>query len=477
MLTIFINKLTSGVTVVTINSRTIEKSSYTYEELAEKNKAYVWHPFTQMKDYLEEDPVIIERGEGRKLYDVNGNEYWDGVSSIWLNVHGHQVPELDEAIREQLNKIAHSTMLGLANVPSILLAEKIIEVVPDGLKKVFYSDSGSTAVEIAIKMAFQYWQHKGKPKKQRFVTLKEAYHGDTIGAVSVGAIDLFHQVYSSLLFDAIKMPYPYTYRSPYGNNKEEIVKSHLEEMEELLKEKHEEVAAIIVEPLMQGAGGMITMPKGYLKGLRDLCTKYNVLFITDEVATGFGRTGKMFACEHENVTPDILTAGKGLTGGYLPIAVTVTTDEIYNAFLGEYEEQKTFFHGHSYTGNPLGCAVAIANLELYEKTNLIEEVARKTDYVAAQLEKLFAYKHVGDIRQCGLMVGIELVKNKETKEAFDWTERVGVQVCKRSRELGMILRPLGNTIVFMPPLASTFEEIDDMLRILYKAISDVTEGE
>lgn len=342
MLTIFINKLTLGVTIVTINSKTIEKSSYTYEELAEKNKAYVWHPFTQMKDYLEEDPVIIERGEGRKLYDVNGNEYWDGVSSIWLNVHGHQVPELDEAIREQLNKIAHSTMLGLANVPSILLAEKIIEVVPDGLKKVFYSDSGSTAVEIAIKMAFQYWQHKGKRKKQRFVTLKEAYHGDTIGAVSVGAIDLFHQVYSSLLFDAIKMPYPYTYRSPYGNNREEIVKSHLEEMEELLKEKHEEVAAIIVEPLMQGAGGMITMPKGYLKGLRDLCTKYNVLFITDEVATGFGRTGKMFACEHENVTPDILTAGKGLTGGYLPIAVTVTTDEIYNAFLGEYEEQKTF---------------------------------------------------------------------------------------------------------------------------------------
>ena len=242
----------------------------------------------------------------------------------------------------------------------------------------------------------------------------------------------------------------------------------------LLKEKHDEVAAIIVEPLMQGAGGMITMPKGYLKGLRDLCTTYNVLFITDEVATGFGRTGKMFACEHENVTPDILTAGKGLTGGYLPLAITVTTDEIYDAFLGSYEEQKTFFHGHSYTGNPLGCAVAIANLELYEKTNLVKDVAYKAEYVGKQLEALYEYKRVGDIRQCGLMVGIELVKNKETKEPFEWTERVGVEVCKRSRELGMILRPLGNTIVFMPPLASQIDEIDEMLNILYQAIADVT---
>ncbi|MGI2731212.1 adenosylmethionine--8-amino-7-oxononanoate transaminase [Bacillus cytotoxicus] len=476
MLTLFVNKLTLGVTIMTVSSRAREKIPYTYEELAEKNKAYVWHPFTQMKDYIAEDPVIIERGEGRKLYDVHGNAYWDGVSSIWLNVHGHHVPELDEAIREQLNKIAHSTMLGLANVPSILLAEKVIEVVPKGLKKVFYSDSGSTAVEIAIKMAFQYWQHKGKPKKQKFITLKEAYHGDTIGAVSVGAIDLFHQVYRSLLFHAIKMPYPSTYRSPYGNNEEEIVQKHLEEMEELLKQKHEEIAALIVEPLIQGAGGMITMPKGYLKGLRDLCTKYHILFITDEVATGFGRTGKMFACEHEGVTPDILTAGKGLTGGYLPVAITVTTDEVYNAFLGDYAEQKTFFHGHSYTGNPLGCAVAIANLELYEKTNVVQNVVKKADYVANKLAALYEYKHVGDIRQRGLMIGIELVANRETKEPFEWTERVGVEVCKRSRELGMILRPLGNTIVFMPPLASQIDELDEMLRILYQAIADITEG-
>lgn len=451
--------------------------TFTYEELAQKNKNYVWHPFTQMKDYLEDDPVIIERGEGRKLYDVNGKGYWDGVSSIWLNVHGHHVQELDDAIREQLNKIAHSTLLGIANVPSILLAEKIIEIVPNGLKKVFYSDSGATSVEIAIKMAFQYWQHKGKSKKKKFITMKEAYHGDTIGAVSVGAIDMFHQAYSTLLFDTLKVPYPYTYRSPYGEDGQMIVKKHLEEMEDLLQSNHEEVAAVIVEPLVQGASGIITMPDGYLKGLRELCTAYDVLLITDEVATGFGRTGKMFACEHEGITPDILTAGKGLTGGYLPVAITVTTEEIYRAFLGDYEEQKTFFHGHSYTGNPLGCAVALANLKLFETTNLIEAVSHKAEYIAKRLEVLREFKHAGDIRQRGFMIGIELVQNKETKEAYSWQERVGVKVCKRARDLGMILRPLGNVIVFMPPLASTIEELDDMIAILQQAIQEVTEGE
>lgn len=450
---------------------------FTYEELAKKNKDYVWHPFTQMKDYIEEDPVIIERGEGRKLYDVNGNGYWDGVSSIWLNVHGHQVPELDDAIREQLNKVAHSTLLGLANVPSILLAEKLIELVPDGLKKVFYSDSGATSVEIAIKMAFQYWQHKGKPEKQKFITMKEAYHGDTIGTVSVGGIDMFHQVYSTLLFNTLKVPYPYTYRSPYGKDKKVIVKKHLEEMEEMLQKHHKEVAAVIVEPMVQGASGIITMPDGYLKGLRELCTTYNVLLITDEVATGFGRTGKMFACEHDGITPDILTAGKGLTGGYLPVAITVTTDEIYNAFLGDYEEQKTFFHGHSYTGNPLGCAVALANLQLFETTNLVEQVAYKAEYVAKRLKAIGELEHVGDVRQRGLMIGIELVENKETEKAYSWKERMGVKVCKRARELGMIIRPLGHVVVFMPPLASTVEELDEMMNILQQSIQEVTEEE
>jgi adenosylmethionine-8-amino-7-oxononanoate transaminase len=447
----------------------------TYEEMAAKNKEYVWHPFTQMKQYIEDNPVIITHGKGRKLYDMQGNEYWDGVSSIWLNVHGHCVEEIDNAIREQLDLVAHSTLLGMANVPSILLAEKLVEIMPKGLRKVFYSDSGATSVEIAIKMAYQYWQHKGKPEKQHFITMKEAYHGDTIGAVSVGAIDLYHKTYSSLLFPSIKLSYPFIYRSPYGENDDIIVQKHLEELEELLKERSQEIAALIVEPIVQGASGIIVMPEGYLRGVRELCTTYNVLMIADEVATGFGRTGKMFACEHEEVTPDILTAGKGITGGYLPVAITVTTDDIYDAFLGEYEEQKTFFHGHSYTGNPLGCAAALANLELFEKNRLVEQVAHKSVYLESRLKEFYELKHVGDIRQKGFMVGIELVKNKATKETYEWKEKIGVLVCRRAKELGMLLRPLGNVIVFMPPLASTIEELDDMLFILRQAIYNITE--
>ncbi|UAL51250.1 adenosylmethionine--8-amino-7-oxononanoate transaminase [Metabacillus dongyingensis] len=447
----------------------------TYEELAAKNKQYIWHPFTQMKDYIEDQPVIIAEGKGLKLIDVNGKEYWDGVSSIWLNVHGHNIRELNEAIKQQLDKVAHSTLLGMANVPAILLAEKVIKLMPEGLSKVFYSDSGATSVEIAVKMAFQYWQHKGKETKRQFITMKDAYHGDTIGAVSVGAIDLFHKAYSSLLFDCIKIPYPSVYRSPYGNSETVIVHESLKELETLLAQRSDEIAALIIEPIVQGASGIIVMPEGYLRGVRELCTKYEVLMIADEVATGFGRTGKMFACEHEHVTPDLLTAGKGLTGGYLPVAITVASEEIYKAFLGDYEEQKTFFHGHSYTGNPLGCAVAIANLELIEKRNLIQEVEIMSEYLASQLTAFSQLAHVGDIRQKGFMIGIELVRDKDTAEPFDWKDRVGVKVCRRARELGMLLRPLGNVIVFMPPLAAAKEELEEMTAILYQSIRDVTE--
>jgi lysine---8-amino-7-oxononanoate aminotransferase len=452
---------------------TVEKLSY--DELAEKNKRYLWHPFTQMKEYIEDDPVIIASGNGRKLRDVQGNEYWDGVSSIWLNVHGHRVPELDQAIRDQLDQIAHSTLLGMANIPAILLAEKLIQLMPPGLAKVFYSDSGATAVEIAIKMAFQYWQHKGRPEKQRFITMKEAYHGDTIGAVSVGAIDIYHKAYSSLLFNSIKVPYPYVYRSPIVGDEQEQTKFFLTELEKTLEAHHHEVAALIIEPIVQGASGIIVMPEGYLRGVRELCSKYNVLMIADEVATGFGRTGRLFACNHEEVTPDILTAGKGLTGGYLPVAITVTTDEIYEAFLGDYEELKTFFHGHSYTGNQLGCAVAIANLDLIEKKNLIHEVERNSQYIANRLQEFRQLRHVGDIRQKGFMIGLELVVDRNTKKPYEWSDRIGVRVSRRARELGMLIRPLGNVVVFMPPLASTVEELDSMLDILYQSIKEVTE--
>ena len=447
-----------------------------YQDLSKKNKQYLWHPFTQMKDYLNEDPLIISHGKDRKLYDVLGNEYYDGVSSIWLNVHGHNIQELNEAIHEQLEKVAHSTLLGMANIPAILLAERLVEISPNGLEKVFYSDSGATSVEIAIKMAYQYWRNLGRSNKNTFVTMKEAYHGDTIGAVSVGAIDLYHQAYNELLFPSIKVSYPHLYRSKYVGTEEEIINSYLKEVENLFIEKANSIAALIIEPIVQGASGIIVMPKGYLKAIQELCIKYDVLLIADEVATGFGRTGKMFACELEGVTPDILTCGKGLTGGYLPVAATLTTNRIYEAFLGTYEEQKTFFHGHSYTGNPLGCAVALANLDLFHKTKLLQHVETISSYVQKKLMQFNELKHVGDIRQSGLMIGIELVKSKDTKEAFHWNERIGVKVTKRAKDLGLLTRPLGNVIVFMPPLASKESELDEMIDILYRAISELTEN-
>ncbi|RAT98799.1 adenosylmethionine--8-amino-7-oxononanoate transaminase [Brevibacillus sp. Leaf182] len=445
-----------------------------YAELSAKNKQYVWHPFTQMKDYVAQEPLIIARGEGIRLFDVNGKAYYDGFSSVWLNVHGHNVPELNQAITEQLDQIAHSTLLGMANVPSILLAEKLINLAPKGLSKVFYSDNGATAVEISLKMAFQYWQNRGQTGKHSFITMNNAYHGDTIGATSVGAIPLYHQVYKPLLFSPHVIPYPYPYRQ---GGEEAAVQATLSSLESLLKERAHEIAAMIVEPVVQGASGMIIMPDGCLKKIAELLRAHDVLLIADEVATGFGRTGKMFACEHDGVVPDIMAVAKGLTGGYLPVAATLVTEQIYDAFFADYEEQKTFFHGHSFTGNPLGCAVALANLRLMEERGVVQQVAQKATDLDQLLRQLRDLPHVGDIRQKGLMAGIELVRDKETKEPYHWNERIGVRVCQVAREKGLLTRPLGNVIVFIPPLVSTTEELADMVGILTESIQDVTTGE
>lgn len=445
-----------------------------YAELSAKDKQYVWHPFTQMKDYVAQEPLIIARGEGIKLFDVNGKAYYDGFSSVWLNVHGHNVPELNQAITEQLDQIAHSTLLGMANVPSILLAEKLINLAPKGLSKVFYSDNGATAVEISLKMAFQYWQNRGQTGKHSFITMNNAYHGDTIGATSVGAIPLYHQVYKPLLFSPHVIPYPYPYRQ---GGEEAAVQATLSSLESLLKERAHEIAAMIVEPVVQGASGMIIMPDGCLKKIAELLRAHDVLLIADEVATGFGRTGKMFACEHDGVLPDIMAVAKGLTGGYLPVAATLVTEQIYDAFFADYEEQKTFFHGHSFTGNPLGCAVALANLRLMEERGVVQQVAQKATDLDQLLRQLRDLPHVGDIRQKGLMAGIELVRDKETKEPYHWNERIGVRACQVAREKGLLTRPLGNVIVFIPPLVSTTEELADMVGILTESIQDVTTGE
>ncbi|MEW9501771.1 adenosylmethionine--8-amino-7-oxononanoate transaminase [Jeotgalibacillus marinus] len=445
-------------------------------DLIESSKKHLWLPFTQMKDY-DENPLIIESGKGVKLKDINGKEFYDAFSSVWLNVHGHRKKELDEAIKNQLDKIAHSTLLGMTNVPATELAEKLVEITPENLTRVFYSDSGATSMEIALKMAFQYWKNIGRSNKKRFVAMRNGYHGDTIGAVSVGAIDIFHHVYGALMFESYKAPIPYVYRSESGDAKKSRDEC-LQNLEQLLEENHEEIAALTIESMVQGAGGMIVMPEGFLSGVRELCTKYDVLMIVDEVATGFGRTGKMFACDHEGVQPDLMAAGKGLTGGYLPIAVTFTTEAIYEAFYDDYEKMKTFFHGHSYTGNQLGCAVALENLRLFQSERIVEGVQESAqvlkDLFIEQIEEL---PHVGDIRQLGLMCGIELVSSKETKEAFPVEKRVGYKVSLKMRELGMLTRPVGDVLVFMPPLASTKQELRDMILIMREAIQKVTKEE
>lgn len=396
-----------------------------------------------MKDWVENEQLVIEKGKGSYLFDTKGNKYLDGVSSLWVTVHGHRKKEIDAAIKKQIDKISHSTLLGLGSVPSIELAKELVKITPKRLNKVFYSDNGSTAVEVALKIAYQYWRQGAKKK---FLTLKNAYHGDTIGSVSVGGIDLFHKVYGPLIHKAIQ------------------VNPDAKEVEKVLKKQHKEIAAMIIEPMVQGAAGMLLQPKGFLKTVRKLCTKYNVLLICDEVATGFGRTGKMFACEHENISPDIMCLAKGITGGYLPIAATLTSDKIYKAFLGKHEEMKTFFHGHTYTGNPLGCAAALANLEIFKKEKTIQKLQPKIKFLRKELQKFYNIPIVKEIRQCGMMVGIEL-------QGFSYKNRIGHKVILEARKRGLIIRPLGNVIVLMPPLSVSMKELDKILKTTYKSIS------
>jgi adenosylmethionine-8-amino-7-oxononanoate aminotransferase len=459
--------------------------------LEELDRKYIWHPFTQMKEWLDEKPIIISEGRDCFIKDIYGRWYLDGVSSLWVNIHGHRKKEIDKAIKKQLNKIAHSTLLGLSNVTAIRLAEKLVKIVQKsipphppltkggvrgaGLSKVFYSDNGSTAVEVALKMAFQYWKHKGVDRKNAFISLNNAYHGDTIGAVSVGGIDIFHKAFGPLLFKTYKSPSPYCYRCELGKEYPECKFACLNKMEDILKTYSNEIAALIIEPLIQAAGGMITSPPGYLKGVRELCTEYNILMIADEVATGFGRTGKMFACGHESVAPDIMCLSKGITGGYMPLAVTISTDEIYNAFLGEFKDLKTFFHGHSYTGNPLACAAALACLDLFEKENVLKNLKKKIDILETWLKDVSNLQHVGDVRNAGMMTGVELVKDKKTKEPFDWEEKMGWRVAYHARDNGVFIRPLGNVIVIMSPLSISEQNLERLLDTIRSAIISVTE--
>ncbi|MBI4313588.1 MAG: adenosylmethionine--8-amino-7-oxononanoate transaminase [Candidatus Omnitrophica bacterium] len=442
------------------------------KKLSRLDRENLWHPFTQMQEWA--DPLVVTEGKGNTLRAADGQWYLDGVSSLWVNVHGHRHPALDRAIRRQLAKVSHSTLLGLAGEPAALLAEKLIEIAPKGLTRVFFSDSGSAAVEVALKMAYQYWQQNGAKSKRRFVKFENAYHGDTLGAVSVGGIDLFHQVYGPLLFETIKMPSPYCYRCPVKKTYPDCEIDCLKSLEETLRERSNEIAAVVVEPGMQAAAGMILEPKGWLKRIRDLCTQYKVLMIVDEVAMGFGRTGTMFGCQQEEVQPDLMTVAKGLTGGYLPVSATLATEKIYQGFLGDYAQMKTFFHGHSYSGNALGCAAALANLELFNQEKTLRRLQPKIKLFQEELEKLKSLPHVGDIRQIGLVAGIELVRDRATREPYRWEEKAGIRVCQEARRHGILLRPLGNVIVILPPLSVTPAEIRRLVRSVGLSIQAVT---
>jgi adenosylmethionine-8-amino-7-oxononanoate aminotransferase len=449
------------------------------EQLEHDDRQYIWHPFTQMQDYEAETPLIIERAKGAYLYDIHGKRYLDGVSSLWVTVHGHRKRALDSAVRQQLNMVAHSTLLGISNLPAVKLARMLVERAPAGLTKLFYSDNGSTAVEIGLKMAFQFWQqHRSGTQKSRtrFICFENAYHGDTIGSVGVGGIDLFHKLYRPLLMNSIQVAAPYCYRCPLDLEEDSCGMACIEPLERALKEHADEVAALVIEPLVFAAGGIIVQPEGYLRRIRELCSHYGVFMIADEVAVGIGRTGTLFACEREGVAPDILAVAKGLSGGYLPVAATLATDEIYEGFLGRYEEYRTLFHGHTYTGNPLACAAGVANLEIFERERTVKKVQSKAELLRELLKPLLELAHVGDIRQMGMMVGIELVKDKETREPFAPADKIGIRVITEARRRGMIIRPLGNVIVLMPHLTFSRAQLERMVDITRASIEAATQS-
>ena len=450
-------------------------SGVSTEQLREWDKRHVWHPFTQMRDWENEAPIVIVKGEGSWLIDSDGNRYLDGVASMWTNVHGHCRTELNDALKGQVDRLEHSTLLGLASEQSILLAHRLAGITPAGLDRFFYSDNGSTAMEVAVKMAYQYQAHKGRPERSRFITFRNAYHGDTLGAVSVGGIDIYHATFKPLMFETIQAAAPYCYRCELGcADRTSCGMKCIEALDALMADHAATCAGLVIEPLIQGAGGMIVQPPGFLRAVRELCDRYDLLMIADEVATGFGRTGRMFACEHEGVTPDIMALSKGIAAGYLPLAVTVTTDEVYGAFLGDYAQLKTFFHGHTFTGNPLACAVALKSLDLFESDRLLEALQPKIEFLRERLARFSGLPHVGDVRQCGLAAGVELVLDKGTRQPYPWEERIGIRVCLEARKLGIFSRPLGNTVVIFPPLAISPEELELLVDGLERSIRAVT---
>jgi adenosylmethionine-8-amino-7-oxononanoate aminotransferase len=463
-------------------------------DAATLDKKYVWHPFTQMRDWLKREPIVIASGHDAVLRDTRGREYLDANSSIWSNLHGHNHPKLNAAIGRQLKKIAHSSALGLANVPASLLAERLVKVAnpratrPPHLSKVFFSDDGSTAVEVALKLAYVHAQRAGRAKRPQFLSLNGAYHGDTVGAVGLGHIDLFHKTYSGLLFKSDRVMAPYCYRCPFNRAKPERADAReyrkcnfecvgeVEKKFAARKRKQNPYAALVIEPLMQGAAGMIPQPPGWLKRVAKIARAHGTLLIADEVMTGFGRTGKLFACHDEGVQPDFMCLAKGMTGGYLPMAATLTTDMVFASFLGDYSEFKAFFHGHSYSGNQLGASAALASLDILQSATSIRARSALEKTLRQELAALWSLPNVGDIRQTGLMAGIELVRDWRTRKPFALGDQAGIRVCEAMARRGVLTRPIGNVIVLMPPYCTTRTQAVRMVRSLVDSIREIFPG-
>ena len=446
-------------------------------DVADLDRRFLWHPFTQMRDWLTGEPLVIESAEGNHLIDAQGRRYLDGVSSLWCNVHGHRHPMLDAAVRAQLDRVAHTTMLGLTHPGAAELAARLVPLAPKGLTRVFYSDAGATAVEIALKIAFQACQLRGETKRTRFASLVEAYHGDTIGAIAVGYSETFHRFYRPLLFDVLRLTPPHLFRWRDGMTDDAACAAAIDEARTKLRAHGHELAALIVEPLVQGAAGMWMHPPEYLAELAKLAREAGTLLICDEVATGFGRTGTFFACEQAGVSPDLLCVGKGITGGYLPLAATFASEALFEAFLAPYEDFVAFFHGHTYTGNPLACAAGLASLDVFDQEQTMTHVQGLARVLGEKLEREIApLAHVGDVRRRGLMTGIELVQDRATRAAYPSAARIGHRVCDAVRKHGVILRPLGPVIVLMPPLSLRMDELELLVSATAKAIREVTEA-
>ena len=452
----------------------VNRPALSHERIRQLDHAHLWHPFTPMQAWFEEDPVVIVHGDGNELIGDDGRRYLDGVSSLWCNVHGHNHPELNAAITAQLGRVAHTTLLGLTHVPAVQLAERLVGLAPPGLTRVFYSDSGATAEEAALKMALQYWHLSGQPGKTRFASLVQAYHGDTLGAVGVGYSETFHRFFKPVLADALRLTPPHVRRWRDRLSHDEALDRAIGEARDAIAREADVLAAVVVEPLMQGAAGMWPHPPDYLRALRESTTEAGVLLVCDEVATGFGRTGTMFACEQAGVAPDLLCVAKGITGGYLPLAATLATERVHDAFLGPPDAGRTFYHGHTYTGNPLGCAAALASLDIFERERTLDRLGPKTHRLEQLLARHVALlPHVADVRQRGVMVGIELAADATARRPYPAADRIGARVVLEARRRGVIVRPLGDVVVLMPPLSITADEIERLVTVVRDAIVEV----